>query len=41
MPNDLPDSHFVEATLVPKPVEVTIPWMEDVEAFISTLAYSE
>lgn len=39
MPEGLPESFPVEAYLVDKPCQV-IPWMEDVEAFIHTEAYS-
>jgi hypothetical protein len=39
MDDGLPESHYVEAYLVDKPCEV-IAWMEDVEAFIHTEAYS-
>jgi len=39
MDDGLPESHYVEAYLVDKPCEV-IWWMEDIEAFISTEAYS-
>jgi hypothetical protein len=39
-PEDLPESHEVMVNLVAKPDEVVIWWLDEVEAFIKTTAYS-
>jgi hypothetical protein len=39
-PEDLPETHEVMVSLVPKPDEVVIWWLDEIEAFIHTTAYS-
>jgi hypothetical protein len=39
MPSELPESHEVSMTLVPKPDEQVIWWMDELEGFIQTEAY--
>jgi len=40
MPEELPPSFPAEASLVVKPDQALIDWFDDIEAFISTEAYS-
>jgi hypothetical protein len=39
MPDNLPESHEVNAYLAPKPT-IMIEWFEDIEDFIESVAYS-